>query len=93
MAVEVANIYAVALVGRGLLVEAVVVPRPYAAHEPFYLHLFAEIIRRVYSEPVPRSTIVHAYGVFSKCEGGGLPPHTPFPVSSDVQIRAPLLLA
>jgi hypothetical protein len=40
MPVEVAHIYAVAVIGGGLLVEAVVVPRPYAAHEAFFTSTF-----------------------------------------------------
>jgi hypothetical protein len=49
--VEIADIQAVACVGRGLLVEPIPAAATYAAHESFASSFFAEIIRQVYRVP------------------------------------------
>ena len=56
MPVKVADIYAVAFVGRGLLVEAIPAAATYAAQD-FSPRLFAEIIREVYR--IPSTTCVN----------------------------------
>jgi hypothetical protein len=50
MPVEVADIHAVALIGGGLLVEAIPAAATYAAQD-FSPRFFAEIIRQVYRAP------------------------------------------
>jgi hypothetical protein len=86
---EVADVDALALVGGGLLVEAVPVTRACATHELFSSSFLAKSLAKFTSSRLLLGRIAHIYRVFSKCEGGGLPPHTPFPVSSDVPVHAP----
>jgi hypothetical protein len=86
--VEVADVDALAFIGGGLLVEPVPAAATYAAHEPFSLQLFAEIISEVYIEPAPvRTDCSHLWGFLREQGKWSLLPEPPLRASSDVNIR------
>src|SRR3712207_4910909 len=69
---EVADVDALALVGGGLLVEAVPAAATCAAHGLFPFSFLPKSLEKVTSSWSPGTPIAHIYGLFTKCEGSGL---------------------
>ena len=69
---EVSDVDALALIGGGLLVEAVLAAATCAAHGLFPFSFLPKSSVKFTSSRFLLAPIAHVYGIFSKCEGSGL---------------------